>query len=520
MREPIATLSIRLHGISPPVRRRVDVPLSMTLRTLHETIQGCFGWSNNHLYKFDVDDAHYGEPHPDYPPEHQLLRADAKRISALVEAGHRRLTYIYDFGDHWEHDVTIGKVTTGHAETRYPAYVDGTGRTPPEDIGGPGGYAEFLERIENPADAEHGATIEWLKTTGQEQRWLRNAFDNEAARAAVDAIARRRRPTTNALSDTAPTARPAPDRPKTLHEKLSDQQWLDNAEPEEETGAFIDVIEMLTSKEEIGPRTIGRLAFYGIEISRRTDGAVILGHKGPCGIGTLIIRLPDGRGGLSITTGLRDTDETSIEDRTARARLIKAMEKIAGEPAWTDANSTHLDVTEIQRGTQQIREIQWALDRAVKEWTAAPMAASTIDRLLGRLEAAEAVIHLEMGNDDAGPLAIEIESKRPPRPAKSGLFVIAPKPGESRVLMRSEGSRLDIRIAWERGEDDDYLRATPVAEICSTLDREQSQGTEPPPWSWKDWRSTLRKIADMPSLWIVAKHEARGQLPKDERDPT
>ena len=520
MREPIAKLSIRLHGIWPPVWRRIDVPLSMTLRTLHETIQGCFGWTSNHLYKFDVDDAHYGEPDPDYAPEHQLLRADAKRLSALVKAGHRRLAYVYDFGDYWEHNLTIEKLTTGDAETRYPAYVDGAGRTPPEDVGGPGGYASFLERIENPNDAEHDATIEWLKTTKQEQQWLRNAFDDEEARAAVSAIARRRRPTPKALDKTAtPAGTPAGDQ-KTLHEQLSDQGWLDDSAPEEETGAFIDVLELLTSNEEIGPRTIGRMAFYGLEISRRSDRTVILGHAGPCGYGTLIIRRPDGHGGLSITTGLTETDEKWVKDRIARARLIETMEKIADEPAWTEANSTHLDLKEIRRGAHQLAEIQWALEQAVKEWTAAPMAASTIDRLLSRLKAAEAVLHLEMGNDDSGPLSIHIESKRSPKPPTSSLFVLGPKPGENRVLMSSEGTRLDIRIAWDHDEDNGRLRATQVARICSALDREQRRETEPPPWDWNDWRSTLRKIADMPTLWILPNHEANKWFPENEPDQT
>ena len=520
MREPIAKLSIRLHGISPPVWRRVDVPLSMTLKTLHETIQGCFGWASNHLYKFDVGDAHYGEPHPDYAPEHQLLRADAKRLSALVKAGHRRLRYVYDFGDYWEHDLTIEKLTTGDAETRYPAYIDGTGRTPPEDVGGPGGYASFLERIENPNDAEHDETIEWLKTTKQEQRWLRNAFDDEEARAAVSAIAQRRWPTPKALDEPEPPAGTPADGPKTLHEKLTDQAWLDNATPEEETGALIDVLEMLTSNEEIRPATIGHLASYGIEISRRPDRAALLGHIGPSSYGTLIVRLPDENGRLEITTGLTDTDETWVEDRTARARLVEAMKKIADEPAWTDANSMQLNLTEIRRGAQQLAEIQWALEQAVQEWTAAPMAASTIDRLLSRLETADTVLHIEMGKDDGGPLAIHITSKRSLKPPTSGLFVLGPNPDDNGVLLSSEGTRFNIKIAWHRGERDGRLGTTGDAGICSALNREQHRGTEPTPWDWNDWRSTLQKIADMPSLWILAKQEADEWLAEEEPDET
>ena len=223
MREPIARLEIRLQDVRPPVWRRIDVPLSMTLRTLHETIQACFEWTDNHLYMFDIAGVHFGEPHPDYGPDHRLLQADTMRISAPVKAGCRRLKYIYDFGDYWLHDVKIEKVTTGDAGTEYPAYIRGTGRTPPEDIGGPPGYAEFLERIGNPDDAQHDETIEWLKTTGQEQRWLENAFDDEAARAAVNTIARRRRPIPPTPTEIEMPAGKTADNSKNPHEKPTDR---------------------------------------------------------------------------------------------------------------------------------------------------------------------------------------------------------------------------------------------------------------------------------------------------------
>ena len=84
----------------------------MTLRTLHETIQACFEWTDNHLYMFDIAGVHFGEPHPDYAPDHRLLQADTMRISAPVKAGCRRLKYIYDFGDYWLHDVKIGTPPT------------------------------------------------------------------------------------------------------------------------------------------------------------------------------------------------------------------------------------------------------------------------------------------------------------------------------------------------------------------------------------------------------------------------
>ena len=47
------------------------------------------------------------------------------RLETLVDRGHRRWVYLYDFGDRWEHDATIETTGTGKAETRYPTLIDG-----------------------------------------------------------------------------------------------------------------------------------------------------------------------------------------------------------------------------------------------------------------------------------------------------------------------------------------------------------------------------------------------------------
>lgn len=44
---------------------------------------------------------------------------------------------------------------------RYPQLVTATGRCPPEDVGGPWGYAEFLATIADPAHEEHDRMLTW-----------------------------------------------------------------------------------------------------------------------------------------------------------------------------------------------------------------------------------------------------------------------------------------------------------------------------------------------------------------------
>ena len=44
----------------------------------------------------------------------------------------------------------------------YPFLIDATGRCPPEDVGGPWGYAEFLEAIGNPKHESHAEMVRWV----------------------------------------------------------------------------------------------------------------------------------------------------------------------------------------------------------------------------------------------------------------------------------------------------------------------------------------------------------------------
>lgn len=46
------------------------------------------------------------------------------------------LDYTYDFGDSWEHRLTVTDVRPGEPDTAYPRYVAGERAAPPEDCDG------------------------------------------------------------------------------------------------------------------------------------------------------------------------------------------------------------------------------------------------------------------------------------------------------------------------------------------------------------------------------------------------
>ena len=50
----IVRIKIALDAVKPAVMRRIEVPVSVKLDTLHEIIQAIMPWGNYHLYQFHV----------------------------------------------------------------------------------------------------------------------------------------------------------------------------------------------------------------------------------------------------------------------------------------------------------------------------------------------------------------------------------------------------------------------------------------------------------------------------------
>ncbi|CUW37113.1 conserved protein of unknown function [Magnetospirillum sp. XM-1] len=162
MIEPIARIRIELQDIEPKIWRRVDVPLSTSLMGLHDIIQVAMGWQDEHLFDFRVGDKIYSEPYPDDDMyERKTYNAKSIRLKTLVERGVGQFLYTYDFGDNWQHDIVIESVRDGDAEVDYPVFVDGAKRCPPDDVGGPPGFMDFLEAMLNPTHEEHRRMLEW-----------------------------------------------------------------------------------------------------------------------------------------------------------------------------------------------------------------------------------------------------------------------------------------------------------------------------------------------------------------------
>ena len=160
----IARLKITLDNVKPLVMRRPKVPLSIRLDRLHLAIQAAMGWSNSHLYEIRAKDAGWGAPDPDLH-DGPLDARKARLLDVLEDAGTKTLKYLYDFGDGWEHTIKIERLIDPLPGIIYPRLIEAAGHCPPEDVGGPWGYAEFLEAISDPGHDRHAEFKDGLRRT-------------------------------------------------------------------------------------------------------------------------------------------------------------------------------------------------------------------------------------------------------------------------------------------------------------------------------------------------------------------
>jgi hypothetical protein len=161
--DTIARLKITLDDVEPAVLRRVEVPFDIRFDRLHLTIQAAMGWTNSHLYEIRAGDVGWSTPDSDIDWTGDFLDARKARLDEVIEdIGTKKLRYVYDFGDGWDHTIRIERLVDPEPGQLYPRLIDAIGRCPPEDCGGPWGYAELLEAIGDPTHERHADLGDWI----------------------------------------------------------------------------------------------------------------------------------------------------------------------------------------------------------------------------------------------------------------------------------------------------------------------------------------------------------------------
>jgi Plasmid pRiA4b ORF-3-like protein len=155
----IVQIKVKLLGVSkPPVWRRLQLRADTRLDHLHDMIVAAFGWQDYHMHVFTSGPEEFG------PPDPELGHTDERRVSLgqLIGGIGDRLRYTYDFGDDWQHEIVVEDLLDADPDTHYPALVAAKGACPPEDCGGPWGYAELKEILADPSHQQHQQMLDWL----------------------------------------------------------------------------------------------------------------------------------------------------------------------------------------------------------------------------------------------------------------------------------------------------------------------------------------------------------------------
>ncbi|MBB3319042.1 MULTISPECIES: plasmid pRiA4b ORF-3 family protein [unclassified Rhizobium] len=157
----IARLHIQLNDLEPPIWRRVEVPLTSSLKALHDVIQAVMLFEGYHLFEFEAGGRYYDVPDPEEFYGRKTYAASNARIAALIERGISTFRYTYDFGDNWEHTITVEAVEEVDPLLEYPRFINGERRAPPEDVGSTSGFEEFLKVMAKPRHPEHRRLKRW-----------------------------------------------------------------------------------------------------------------------------------------------------------------------------------------------------------------------------------------------------------------------------------------------------------------------------------------------------------------------
>lgn len=124
-------------------------------------------------------------------PTIDCSRPQNTKLRTLIDRDVHQFLYTYDMGDNWEHIVTVEAVQEGVSGTKYPRYVEGEYRAPPENCGGTPGFEAFLDAVSDPRHPEHDDVTEWHHGC-HGKIFDPNEIDERDAKLRIGSIAKRR----------------------------------------------------------------------------------------------------------------------------------------------------------------------------------------------------------------------------------------------------------------------------------------------------------------------------------------
>ncbi|MBF0407396.1 MAG: plasmid pRiA4b ORF-3 family protein [Candidatus Riflebacteria bacterium] len=159
---------VSLLEIQPEIWRRIQVPSNYNFWDLHVAIQDAMGWLDYHLHSFTLKKFHGNKMleigiHGDEFEEIKAIPSWKADIDFFLINPGQKMTYLYDFGDHWNHEVLFEGILMKDPALKYPICLGGERSCPPEDCGSIDGYYEILETLKKPGTQKYKEIASWLE---------------------------------------------------------------------------------------------------------------------------------------------------------------------------------------------------------------------------------------------------------------------------------------------------------------------------------------------------------------------
>lgn len=159
---------VTLNHVEPKVQREIVVPSDLRLDRLHSVLQAAMGWENAHMHEFLVggrrNGVRIGVPQPEFGFGTPVLSQKRYTLTQVAPEKGATFEYWYDFGDDWYHTIKTTAILNADSvpESARLVCLKARGACPPEDCGGPPGYANLLDIIGDPTHPEHEDMKEWI----------------------------------------------------------------------------------------------------------------------------------------------------------------------------------------------------------------------------------------------------------------------------------------------------------------------------------------------------------------------
>ena len=173
-RRPDDVLQVKIESLDTPYPawRRVLLPGGMSLDDFVHALIAAMGWDDEHKCSITIGKTEYQVSglfvEPMFWHFHAELNAlDATQYIAIDELKKsNEIFMLYDYGDCWEHKITVEKIIPEASVQKNELFtcLDGAGACPPEDCGGSDGIDRIVYLMENSDknQEEYDRIMEWL----------------------------------------------------------------------------------------------------------------------------------------------------------------------------------------------------------------------------------------------------------------------------------------------------------------------------------------------------------------------